>query len=146
MKKRHSNRTPSGQPKDYYEKKLEDFDDVFADIFNVLIFHGDQRIQEKDLQTGMTRSAIGDTFFPQERDSKKSWKNSSVVIAILGLENQTGEDPDFPIRILTYDAADYRDQIHRRTAIRRENAKRRKKRRKRAMNQNFLKFRLSILW
>ena len=26
--------------KDFREKKLEDFDDVFADIINVLLFHG----------------------------------------------------------------------------------------------------------
>ena len=37
-------------------EKLEDYDDVFADIFNVLVFHGEDRILVSELRTGMSRS------------------------------------------------------------------------------------------
>ncbi len=35
--------------KDMTEKNLEDFDDVFADIVNVLLFNGQRLIEESDL-------------------------------------------------------------------------------------------------
>ena len=43
--------------KDFREKRLEDFDDVFADIINGLLFHGEKRVLENDLESGMPRSA-----------------------------------------------------------------------------------------
>lgn len=39
--------------KDFREKLFEDFDDVFADIINGLIFNGEARIAENDLESGM---------------------------------------------------------------------------------------------
>ena len=42
--------------KDFREKRLEDFDDVFADIINVLLFNGEHRVNENDLESGMPRS------------------------------------------------------------------------------------------
>ena len=42
--------------KDHYEKKLGNYDDVFADIFNVLVFRGEKRILDSELSTGMARS------------------------------------------------------------------------------------------
>ena len=42
--------------KDHYEKKLGNYDDVFADIFNVLVFRGEKRILDSDLRTGMAHS------------------------------------------------------------------------------------------
>ena len=83
--------------KDHYEKKLEDFNDVFADIINVLLFNGNNIIQQNDLQTGMSRSSyrVEGKFEEQERDAKKFWMNGQIRIAVFGLENQTGEDSDF---------------------------------------------------
>lgn len=114
------------QAKDQTEKKLEDFEDVFADIVNVLLFDGKRLVKEEDLETGMVRSSytVGGKFDPQERDTKKYWRNGQVRLAVFGLENQTGEDPDFPFRGIAYDGADYRDQLRTRARIRRENAKR----------------------
>ena len=43
--------------KDFYEKKLEDFNDVFADILNVFLFSGNNTVQPDELETGMGRSA-----------------------------------------------------------------------------------------
>ena len=95
--------------KDFREKRLEDFDDVFADIINGLIFHGNQRVDERDLETGMLRSGykVEEKFEEQERDVKKYWKSGQVRIAVFGLENQTGVDPDFIFRDFGYDGAEY---------------------------------------
>ena len=112
--------------KDFREKRLEDFDDVFSDIINGLLFHGENRVNENDLESGMERSGykIEEKFEEQERDVKKYWKSGQVRIAVYGLENQTGEDPDFIFRDFGYDGAEYRDQVRRRRDIRRENQKR----------------------
>ena len=111
--------------KDFREKKLEDFDDVFADIINVLLFHGENRVDENDLESGMVHSAykVEDKFEEQERDVKKFWKSGRIRLAVFGLENQTGEDSDYIFRDFGYDGAEYRDQVRRRNDIRRKNAK-----------------------
>ena len=44
--------------KDFREKKFEDFNDVFADIVNGLLFKGEQVIQEQTL------TAYGGTQWP----------------------------------------------------------------------------------
>ena len=51
--------------KDHYEKKLGNYDDVFADIFNVLVFRGENRILDSDLRTGMARSGSAWTALTQ---------------------------------------------------------------------------------
>ena len=110
---------------DFREKKFEDFDDVFADIINVLLFEGQPRVDEHDLETGMAHSGykVEGTFELQERDVKKFWKSGRIRLAIFGLKNQTGIDPDFIFRDFGYDGAEYRDQVRRRNEIRRNNAK-----------------------
>ncbi len=62
--------------KDITEKNLEAFNDVFADIVNVLLFKGKNLMNEKDLE-----SAAKDSMFKadskihqQERDVSKFWK------------------------------------------------------------------------
>ena len=114
--------------KDFREKKLEDFDDVFCDIINVLLFDGEHRVDEEELESGMPRSSykIDGKFEEQERDVKKFWKRGQVRLAVYGMENQTGEDPDFIFRNFGYDGAEYRDQVRRRNEIRRKNTKLRK--------------------
>ena len=112
--------------KDYLEKKLEDFNGVFSDIVNVLLFNGEHRVQEEDLETGLSRSSykVEGTFEEQERDTKKYWRKGTVRIAVFGMENQTGEDPHFPVRCLAYDGAEFRDQIRRRDDIIRQRKRR----------------------
>lgn len=114
--------------KDFTEKHLENFDDVFADLMNVLLFGGARRVAEKDLESGMPRSGfkVDGHFAEQERDAKKYWKNGEVRIAMVGFENQTREESDFVFRNIGYDGAEYRDQLRRRAEVRRENAKRKK--------------------
>ena len=99
--------------KDITEKNLEAFNDVFADIVNVLLFKGKNLMKEKDLET-----AAKDTIFKadgkihqQERDVSKFWKNGEVRISILGLENQTVQDSRMPLRVISYDGASYKQQL-----------------------------------
>lgn len=110
--------------KDFREKRLEDYDDVFVDIINGLIFHGDKKVDESDLEIGMLRSGykLEEKFEEQDRDVKKYRKSGHVRIAVFGIENQTGVDPDFIFRNIGYDGAEYRDQVRRRSEIRRKNA------------------------
>ena len=42
--------------KDITEKRLEDYVDVFADIVNVLLFGGEERIRPEDLAESLPRS------------------------------------------------------------------------------------------
>lgn len=99
--------------KDITEKHLEAYNDVFADIVNVLLFKGNQLMKEQDLE-----SAAKDTMFKadgklhqQERDVSKFWKNGEVRISILGFENQTIQDTDMPLRVISYDGASYKEQL-----------------------------------
>ena len=112
--------------KDFREKKFISFNDIFADIINVLLFNGSNRVKDTDLQSGgMLRSGykVDDRFAEQERDVKKYWLNGSVRLAVLGIENQTDQDSDFIFRGIGYDGAEYREQLRRRAEIKRQNAK-----------------------
>lgn len=101
--------------KDIRQKTLEELDEVFADIINVLLFNGRRLVKEKDLTDLNPRSNYNarGKIREQERDVAKLWKKHEVRIALLGLENQTREDADMPIRMIGYDGAAYRDQIKR---------------------------------
>ena len=99
--------------KDIAEKNLEAFNDVFADIVNVLLFKGNKLMKEKDLE-----SAVKDSMFKadgkihqQERDVSKFWKNGEIRISILGFENQTNPDKEMPLRVISYDGASYKQQL-----------------------------------
>ena len=99
--------------KDITEKNLETLNDVFADIVNVLLFKGEQVINEKDLETDTTKSMFkaDGKIHEQERDVSKFWKNGEIRISILGIENQTAQDSDMPLRVISYDGASYKQQL-----------------------------------
>lgn len=100
--------------KDLSEKLLEDYSDVFADIVNVLLFHGNNTVKEEDLIDSGTKSqykADDTRLHEQERDIMKIWKKQNVSFAVIGLENQTAVDNDMPLRIIGYDGASYRAQM-----------------------------------
>lgn len=104
--------------KDITEKTLEAFNDVFADIVNGLLFHGEQVIKEQaltDAQPFSMYKADGD-IHEQERDVAKYWVGTgesriSVRIAFLGFENQTKYEKDMPIRVIGYDGSAYRAEL-----------------------------------
>ena len=99
--------------KDLAEKTLEAYNDVFADIVNVLLFNGKKLIKEDELEQETVNSVYkaDGKLHGLERDVAKFWNKNNVRIALLGLENQTDVDKDMPIRIMAYDGAAYRQQL-----------------------------------
>ncbi|MBP5157129.1 MAG: hypothetical protein ILP18_04565 [Treponema sp.] len=76
--------------KDIAEKALEEYDDVFSDIVNVLLFGGEQLVKEDELTEAAPLSVYkddGGKLREQERDISKFWKDGRIRICLYGLEN-----------------------------------------------------------
>ena len=100
--------------KDKAEKLLEDYNDVFADIVNTLLFDGVNVIKENSLEDSKVNSiykAEDSKLHEQERDISKYWKDGGLNLLIIGIENQTRVDRLMPARIIGYDGASYRSQL-----------------------------------
>ena len=99
--------------KDILEKVLADYNDVFADIVNVLLFDGEQVVNPDDLETVKDRSQYkaDGRVHEQERDVAKRLKDGKATIALLGFEHQTAAERYMPIRQIGYDAQSYRAQL-----------------------------------
>jgi hypothetical protein len=100
--------------KDITEKQLEDYDDVFADIINVLLFDGKRVVDENDLEDVMAKTQFkddGGKIHEQERDNAKLCRKQKVSFALFGLENQTRIDVKAPLRVISYDGASYKSQL-----------------------------------
>ena len=104
--------------KDITEKKLMAYNDVFAGIFNSLVFYGTGLvIDPDDLEDARVRSVYvplsddDNSLREQERDIAKFWKKEGVILCLMGLENQTVIDRHMALRIMGYEGADYRFQI-----------------------------------
>ena len=99
--------------KDITEKILADYNDVFADIINGVLFGGEQVVLEKDLQNTKDKSQykFDNRIHEQERDVAKHWIPHGIIFALYGLEHQTDPDPFAPIRLIGYDGASYRGQL-----------------------------------
>lgn len=99
--------------KDITEKMLADYNDVFADIVNVLLFDGMQIIGEELLENVKDKSQYkaASQIHEQERDVSKVFNKHNIRIAMLGLEHQTDIDADEVFRVLGYDGASYRSQL-----------------------------------
>ena len=100
--------------KDITEKVLEDYNDVFADIINGLLFGGEQEIKPEDLENTTVHAqykAEDDKVHELERDIAKYWKDEKVELAICGIENQSSVEKNMPFRIIGYDGSAYRNQL-----------------------------------
>lgn len=99
--------------KDVTEKNLEAYNDVFADIVNVLLFDGKDIVKQDELADAAPNSMLKleNEIHEQERDIAKYWGKSKVRIAFYGFENQTAIDKDMPLRILSYEGAAYKAQL-----------------------------------
>lgn len=100
--------------KDKAEKLLEDYNDVFADIVNVLLFDGKSVVDPNSLEDSKLRSqykADNSKLHEMERDIAKHWKEKEMTIALYGIENQSEPDKVMPVRILGYDGSSYRSQL-----------------------------------
>ena len=99
--------------KDISEKLLADYEDVFADIVNVLLFHGERRVHPDSLRSTKTVShykAEDSRLHEQERDILKAWTDGRIQIALLGLEHQTEPEKQMAVRVIGYEGANYRSQ------------------------------------
>ena len=88
-------------------------EDVFADIVNVLLFHGERRVHPDSLQSTKTVShykADDSRLHEQERDILKAWTDGRIQIALLGLEHQTEPEKQMAVRVIGYEGANYRSQ------------------------------------
>lgn len=104
--------------KDITQKKLEDYADVFADIFNVLLIRCPENdITPDKLFPGPTESIYkaDDVNREQRRDTYKYYGlenyGAGLHLAALGIENQVTIDPSMPVRIFNYDASGFMQQI-----------------------------------
>ena len=100
--------------KDITEKVLEDYNDVFADIINGLLFDGEQEIKPEALENTTVHAqykAEDNKVHELERDIEKYWKEEKVELAICGIENQSIAEKNRPFRIIGYDGAAYRSQL-----------------------------------
>ncbi|MBQ3558229.1 MAG: Rpn family recombination-promoting nuclease/putative transposase [Agathobacter sp.] len=100
--------------KDTTEKVLVDYNDVFADIINVLVFNGELQVSESELDNTSVHAqykAEDGKIHEEERDVTKYWKKENVAIALYGIENQEKPDINMPFRIIGYDGASYRSQL-----------------------------------
>ncbi|MBQ7796058.1 MAG: transposase, partial [Lachnospiraceae bacterium] len=88
--------------KDAAENRLEDWDDVFVDIFNNLVFGGHEIIKEEDLIPLPTRS------YTRKMDGRlrsgilyiRKWSRKSGVLRLVSaIENQTEIDNTMPERV-----------------------------------------------
>lgn len=101
--------------KDITQKELENYNDVFADVFNALVFKKEYIIPDK-LKPGVTNDIVitQDGKTERSRDVCKTYEEASFCIASLGIENQTKIDDTMPIRVLGYDYGEYLSQLKKR--------------------------------
>ena len=99
--------------KDITEKILADYNDVFADIVNVLLFNGEQVVSPDDLETVKDRSQYkaDGKVHEQERDVSKVLKSGKTKITLFGFEHQTEAEKFMPVRQIGYDGQSYRAQL-----------------------------------
>ena len=100
--------------KDIAEKLLEEHNDVFADIFNVLLFKKDF-VNPEELSDAPTEFHYWtkDQKGCRElrRDVAKLLSKNGKPVAILCIENQTCIDKTMPFRTQEYNSATYMMQI-----------------------------------
>ena len=93
-------------------KTLESYNDVFADIMNVILFDGRQTVLSEELKPAEkdSRFKADGKIRGQDRDVAKFWKNANINIAFVGIENQVAVEEFMPLRIFSYDGAEYKKQ------------------------------------
>lgn len=100
--------------KDIVEKRLEDYNDVFADIFNNLVFQGERVLEEEclvPLPTEAFTRQIGGDLRQGNRDVRKADGHYGNYRLICSTENQTAYDNTMPQRVMGYEYAGYEEQI-----------------------------------
>lgn len=123
MSKKHKR----NKSKDISEKKFFTNNDVFAELFNALVLNDTGlKIDPDDLEDARVRSVYvplsddEDSLREQERDVAKFWKKGNVILCLMGVESQSTIDKTMPIRVFSYEGADYRTQVVERDEAARE--------------------------
>lgn len=109
--------------KDIAEKRLESCNDVFADIFNALVFGGKKVLEEETLVSLPTETFTRNTdggLRQGSRDVRKADQRNGQYCLICGVENQESRENTLPQRTMGYDYACYEEQIR---ELMRENKK-----------------------
>ncbi len=99
--------------KDKREKLLEDYNDVFTDIYNTLLFE-ESLLDEKHLDFGQTESIFkldDKSLKEQRRDVLKKYADTNLCVLSVGIENQTKTDKTMPFRVMSYDVGTYMGYI-----------------------------------
>ena len=99
--------------KDVSENILADYNDVFADIMNGFLFHGEQVVSPDDLVNAKDKSQYkaDGKLHEQERDVTKFLKKDNLTVVMAGFEHQTKAEKFMPLRQIGYDGAGYRAQL-----------------------------------
>jgi hypothetical protein len=100
--------------KDISEKTLLEFNDVFSDVINGIIFKGEQKVLPEMLENMTVHSQYktdNSKLHEQERDVAKYWKNKQTTLAIYGFEDESIPEKHMPVRLFSYDGAAYRSQL-----------------------------------
>lgn len=105
--------------KDLTTKKLESHTDVFATIFNALLFERNY-IEPQNLSMILTEEIVDDVegkLRSLNRDIamlySEDGEENYFGLAVLGVENQSSLDEFAPVRVMGYDYGNYREQIDR---------------------------------
>lgn len=100
--------------KDLSEKLLVQLPDVFADIYNTVVFDGEEIISPENLKPRPTEGIVrgeGGMLRTTLRDVCKEDILAGVSYAILGVENQSGVDYTMPERVMGMDYASYEEEL-----------------------------------
>ena len=100
--------------KDIVQKKLMEHEDVFADIFNNLVFSGRKFVNPSELTLIPSASRHNDTknqLRERTRDILMQDDRNGALYLLLGLENQDYIDNTMPLRCMGYDFAAYDKQV-----------------------------------
>ena len=100
--------------KDAAENRLEEYPDVFADIFNNLILEGCRVVTEEHLVPMPVRAYArkhDGTLRNGIRDVWKEMRGCGSLRLLCGIENQTEIDRTMPERVMGYEYAGYEEQV-----------------------------------
>ena len=101
--------------KDHTQKMLIGCRDVFAELINVLVYSGENVVNEADLLAGPTESLYIEAdkqTHQQLRDCSMYELHNGEIHALYNLENQSTIDAYMPLRCVGYDGAAYRSQCN----------------------------------
>ena len=101
--------------KDHTQKMLIGCRDVFAELINVLVYSGENVVNEADLLAGPTESLYieaDNQTHQQLRDCSMYELHNGEIHALYNLENQSTIDAYMPLRCVGYDGAAYRSQCN----------------------------------